>query len=47
MDLCTGSTRNLGQATYEQLQYSQTVILVFNEVFWPHITVATMHLSNG
>ena len=37
----------LGQATYLQLQYSQTVILVFNGVFWPHITVATMHLSNG
>jgi hypothetical protein len=37
----------LGEPTYLQLQYSQTVILVFNQVFWPHITVATMHLSNG
>jgi hypothetical protein len=37
----------LGQPTYLQLQYSQTVILVFNQVLWPHITVATMHLSNG
>ena len=37
----------LGEPTYLQLQYSQTVILVFNGVFWPHITVATMHLSNG
>jgi hypothetical protein len=37
----------LGEPTYLQLQYSQTVILVFNKVLWPHITVATMHLSNG
>jgi hypothetical protein len=37
----------LGEPTYLQLQYSQTAILVFNGVFWPHITVATMHLSNG
>jgi len=35
------------QPTYLQLQYSQTVILVFNKVLWPHITVATMHLSGG
>ncbi len=37
----------LGQPAFLQLQYSQTVILVFNGVFWPHVTVATMHLSNG
>ena len=37
----------LREPTFLQLQYSQTVILVFNGVFWPHITVATMHLSNG
>jgi hypothetical protein len=37
----------LGESTYLQLQYSQTVILVFNGVFWPHITVATMRLSDG
>ena len=37
----------LGEPAFLQLQYSQTVILVFNGVFWPHITVATMHLSNG
>ena len=37
----------LAEPTYLQLQYSQTAILVFNGVFWPHITVATMHLSNG
>jgi hypothetical protein len=36
-----------GEPAYLQLQYSQTVILVFNQVFWPHITVATMHLSGG
>jgi hypothetical protein len=37
----------LGSPTYLVLQYSQTVILVSNGVFWPHITVATMHLGNG
>jgi hypothetical protein len=37
----------LAEPTYLQLQYSQTVILVFNQVFWPHITVATLRLSNG
>jgi hypothetical protein len=37
----------LNQGTYLQLQYSQTVILVFNKVLWPHITVATLRLSNG
>jgi hypothetical protein len=33
--------------TFLQLQYSQVVILVFNGVLWPHVTVATMTLSNG
>ncbi|HXN37025.1 MAG TPA: heme-binding protein [Solirubrobacteraceae bacterium] len=33
--------------TYLQLQYSQSVILVFNNVLWPHITVATLTLSAG
>jgi len=33
--------------TYLQLQYSQIVILVFNGVLWPHVTVATMTLSAG
>ena len=33
--------------TYLQLQYSQLVILVFNNVLWPHVTVATMTLSAG
>jgi hypothetical protein len=37
----------LGERTYLQLQYSQTVILVFNQVFWPHVTVATLTLSAG
>lgn len=35
------------QGTYLQLQYSQLVILVFNNVLWPHVTVATMTLSAG
>jgi hypothetical protein len=35
------------QPTFLQLQYSQLVILVFNNVLWPHVTVATMTLSNG
>jgi len=33
--------------TYLQLQYSQMVILIFNKVLWPHVTVATMTLSAG
>ena len=37
----------LGEPTYLQLQYSQSVILVFNEVLWPHITVGTLTLSAG
>jgi hypothetical protein len=36
-----------GQPTFLQLQYSQLVILVFNNVLWPHVTVATMTLSDG
>ena len=35
------------QPTYLQLQYSQTVILIFNGVLWPHVTVATLTLSAG
>jgi hypothetical protein len=35
------------QATHLQLQYSQLVILIFNNVLWPHVTVATMTLSAG
>ena len=29
------------EGTYLQLQYSQLVILIFNNVLWPHVTVAT------
>ena len=47
MDHSMDSTRSSRSQTYLQLQYSQTVMLVFNGVFWLHITVATMHLSNG
>ncbi|MGA2835118.1 MAG: heme-binding protein [Acidimicrobiales bacterium] len=36
-----------GQPTFLQLQYSQLVILVFNDILWPHVTVATMTLNNG
>jgi hypothetical protein len=36
-----------GQPTHLQLQYSQLVILIFNNVLWPHVTVATMTLSAG
>jgi hypothetical protein len=35
------------EPTYLQLQYSQVVILVFNQVRWPHVTVATLTLSAG
>jgi hypothetical protein len=35
------------QPTFLQLQYSQLVILVFNNILWPHVTVATMTLSDG
>jgi hypothetical protein len=35
------------EPTYLQLQYSQMVILVFNGVLWPHVTIATLTLSNG
>jgi hypothetical protein len=36
-----------GQPTFLQLQYSQLAILVFNNILWPHVTVATMTLNNG
>jgi hypothetical protein len=35
------------RATYLQLQYSQLVILIFNDILWPHVTVATLTLSAG
>jgi hypothetical protein len=35
------------QPNYLQLQYSQEVILIFNKVLWPHITVGTLTLSAG
>jgi hypothetical protein len=34
-------------STYLQLQYSQLVFLIFNNILWPHVTVATMTLSAG
>jgi hypothetical protein len=33
--------------TFLQLQYSQVSILVFNNVLWPHVNVATLRLSAG
>ncbi len=35
------------QVTFLQLQYSQVVILVFDGVLWPHLTMATLQLSHG
>jgi hypothetical protein len=34
-------------STHLQLQYSQLVLLIFNNILWPHVTVATMTLSDG
>jgi hypothetical protein len=34
-------------STHLQLQYSQLVILIFNNILWPHVTVATMKLNAG
>jgi hypothetical protein len=42
-----GLTMFQGQHVFMQLQYSQVVILVFNKVLWPHITVATLQLTHG
>ena len=35
------------EQTFLQLQYSQLVILIFNNVLWPHVTVGTLTLSAG
>ncbi len=35
------------KSTHLQLQYSQVVVLVFNKVRWPHVSVATLTLSAG
>ena len=35
------------EATVLQLQYSQLVVLLFNDILWPHVTVATLRLSAG
>jgi len=34
-----------GQSAPTQLQYSQTVLLNFNGISWPHVTVGTLHKS--
>lgn len=36
-----------GQPTFLQFQYSQLTILVFNNVLWPHVNVATLQLTHG
>jgi hypothetical protein len=46
-DGCREIEPYLGIPTYLQLQYSQVVILIFNGVLWPHVTVATLTLSAG
>jgi hypothetical protein len=35
-----------GQPDFLQLQYSQRVLLNFNQLSWPHFSVATLRLSN-
>jgi hypothetical protein len=42
-----GFSGGRGGRSYVQLQYSQVVILVFNKVRWPHVTVGTLTLSAG
>jgi len=34
-----------GQSAPTQLQYTQTVLLNFNGISWPHVTVGTLHKS--
>ena len=34
------------QASYQQIQYSQAVMLVFNTLTWPHVSVATLVPAN-
>ena len=46
-DRMPGIEPYLGEPTYLQLQYSQVVNLIFNNVLWPHVTVATLTLSAG
>ncbi|HSY24426.1 MAG TPA: heme-binding protein [Polyangiaceae bacterium] len=36
-----------GRSTHLQLQYSQVVMLMFNNILWPHVTVGTLTLSAG
>jgi hypothetical protein len=43
----TGVEPFANEPHFLQLQYTQTVILIFNKVLWPHVTVATLTLSAG
>jgi hypothetical protein len=36
-----------GPPDFQQLQYSQTVLLNFNGLSWPHVSVATLKLSSA
>lgn len=36
-----------GSPNFQQLQYSQTVLLNFNGLSWPHVSVATLRLSSS
>lgn len=36
-----------GSPNFQQLQYSQTVLLNFNNLSWPHVTVATLRLQQA
>jgi hypothetical protein len=36
-----------GAAIPNQLQYTQTVLLNFNGLSWPHVTVGTLRRTSG
>jgi hypothetical protein len=40
--IATETVRNADGTTFLQLQYTQRVLLVFNGLVWPHISVATL-----
>ena len=41
----SGTETLQGQSAPTQLQYTQTVLLNFNGISWPHVTVGTLHKS--
>lgn len=36
-----------GTPNFQQLQYTQTVLLDFNGLSWPHVSVATLRLTGS